>query len=93
MNQPDHLLRFKTYVVYLTAAAAVLGGLAVITYLMIDGLVSPDIGIPVLVLVAGGAVQFLFAELQSKRTEQAIERANLVARSTVDGPVNPSDAE
>ena len=80
--------RFKTVTVYGTAAIAVLGGLAVITYLMLAKIVAPEVGIPVLVLVIGGAVAFLFGEVQSKRTEQAIERANLVARSTVAGEID-----
>ena len=92
VTQSDGLDRFKTVVVYGTAAIAVLGGLAVLTLLMVVDKLDVEVGVPSLLIIIGGGVQFLFAEVQSKRTEQAMERANLVARSTVNGYVQAPNA-
>lgn len=75
--------KVKTWTVYGTAAIVVVGGMVLIGAMMLIGIIQPDIGVPSLTLVIGGAVQFLFAEAQSRRTESTMERANIVARSTV----------
>lgn len=79
----DALERFKGLIVYGTAAIVVIGGMVLIGAMMLLSIIEADIGVPSLTLVIGGGVQFLFSEAQSRRTEQTMERANLVARSTV----------
>lgn len=83
MAPPDEMDRFKNYIVYGTAAATVLGALALLGVFMWLGIIGPDVGVPAIMVLAGGAAQLLFGAIQSRQTEKAIERANIVARSTI----------
>ena len=79
----DAYERVKSFAVYGTATFAVVGGLLLVGAMTLFGIISADIGVPAIMVIIGAAVQFLFAEAQSRRTEATMERANIVARSTV----------
>lgn len=88
----DSLERFKTYVVYGTAATLVVGGTILLGALIVLKYVPAEVGLASAMLLIGGAAQFLFGALNQKQAEQAIERANLVARSTVNGYIQAPNA-
>lgn len=86
----DTLERSKTLAVYGTAVTLVLAGNAGLFALILLDLLDAIAGVAIIGAQIGAGSQFLFGVIASKQTEQVMERANLVARSTVSGEVPPA---
>ena len=64
----------KAGVTYITAAAIVLLTLVAIIYLMSVDKLTAEAGLPVITLIGGGAVTFLFTQESNTRAVRSFER-------------------
>lgn len=64
----------KMWASYGTAVVLSVGGAVGVFYLMLDGIISADVGVPVLAAWIGAAVGFLFGSESATRAVRSFER-------------------